>query len=153
MLRITVLAILVLIVPLWNWNVTISDVEATATSLNRTFMELKRELRIFNLSLAACLNRTFMELKLIGSVLDADGVMVLIVPLWNWNSNPRNEALLKNLVLIVPLWNWNSARMQKSGTGPRLNRTFMELKRSNNSRSNTTTLSLNRTFMELKPFS
>ena len=32
---------LVLIVPLWNWNIDIDDVFSTSDSFNRTFMELK----------------------------------------------------------------------------------------------------------------
>ena len=74
-------------------------------------------------------NRTFMELKL-GAYLDQQLTeLVLIVPLWNWNSvkigrrckfsrsnrtfmelKPHREAVFSSAhhrVLIVPLWNWN----------------------------------------------
>ena len=56
---------LVLIVPLWNWNKrSIAWTDTAVFSSNRTFMELKYE--------GAIKERGFNE-------------KVLIVPLWNWN--------------------------------------------------------------------
>ena len=56
-------------------------------------------------------NRTFMELKLGKPGLSAYEVwLVLIVPLWNWNSLQRERRWAPSCVLIVPLWNWNGSR-------------------------------------------
>ena len=73
-------------------------------------------------------NRTFMELKWNSCNWHVRVRQVLIVPLWNWNSNrTRWQVILfcfnrtfmelksqrgviplaRLLVLIVPLWNWN----------------------------------------------
>ena len=95
---------------------------------NRTFMELKQQPTAYNKAPAFSSNRTFMELKLFSAFLVSTTISVLIVPLWNWNSNftstrkattcsNRTFMELKRLrykvpyllgiVLIVPLWNWN----------------------------------------------
>ena len=59
---------LVLIAPLWNWNLLAATLVVLDISSNRTFMELKwskRSLRLLKPS------------------------TVLIAPLWNWNSGNR----------------------------------------------------------------
>ena len=73
-------------------------------------------------------NRTFMELKWwCRSSLRALSV-VLIVPLWNWNSSSRYGRGSGCSVLIVPLWNWNPSRRRYTTIARSSNRTFMELK-------------------------
>ena len=119
----------VLIVPLWNWNIS-----------NRQALQSRRDVLIVPLwnwnkilwssftSLSGS-NRTFMELKLLAGMAEAAYSYVLIVPLWNWNwisRSRRNQCLS---VLIVPLWNWN--KLGYLVTHPSVkcsNRTFMELK-------------------------
>ena len=76
-----------------------------------------------------CLNRTFMELK---HEVRADWnaeLVVLIEPLWNWNWFKGEADKLSETVLIEPLWNWNNDSRFNRDTSSRLNRTFMELKR------------------------
>ena len=75
----------VLIEPLWNWNRKTEVSLRKTTGLNRTFMELKHE-------------------KI------------------NENKKPWT-------VLIEPLWNWNNCTMAFLPVSFCLNRTFMELKR------------------------
>ena len=95
---------------------------------NRTFMELKSR-KIDNARKAnICFNRTFMELKWRRHYEGADGVKVLIVPLWNWNTKRSEE--------------YSSVR--------RFNRTFMELKSWSAACIAAALSCFNRTFMELK---
>ena len=121
---------IVLIVPLWNWNLWIAGllrgadqgfnrtfmelkylrgehVTVRKVSFNRTFMELKY-LRGEHVTVRkVSFNRTFMELKwsiLWGSLIRS---LVLIVPLWNWNQTRLIKRWMPKTVLIVPLWNWN----------------------------------------------
>ena len=76
----------VLIVPLWNWNKGNKDgYDKGYNGSNCTFMELK-SLNEYNFSLSDT---------------------VLIVPLWNWNDKRPTSCHNPNKVLIVPLWNWN----------------------------------------------
>ena len=78
-----------------------------------------------------CFTRTFMELKRRSIVPCVGHSRVLLVPLWNWNSNlfvvstvavvfysylygieTRKSRSFLNAdiwVLLVPLWNWNNA--------------------------------------------
>ena len=78
-------------------------------------------------------------------------MIVLIVPLWNWNLISPLFAICYEVVLIVPLWNWNSwrnkgySKMKKS-----FNRTFMELKSCCFLAVSFAPMCFNRTFMELK---
>ena len=100
-------SLVVLIVPLWNWNTERTDtVQSKPTSSNRTFMELK----------SPCPS----ELSRIRKV--------LIVPLWNWNAYLQKATLNPLKVLIVPLWNWNDTERAKMLSRACSNRTFMELK-------------------------
>ena len=90
-----------------------------------------------------------MELKFLKSMLLLLHVLVLIVPLWNWNSELKDwsdalkgfnctfmELKLSRVhgqdeglrVLIVPLWNWNAARARWTWAEGGFNCTFMELK-------------------------
>ena len=56
---------LVIIVPLWNWNIGTYGIEVKGLlSYNRTFMELKWALRRYETHKKDSYNRTFMELKL-----------------------------------------------------------------------------------------
>ena len=99
--------------------------------------------------------------------------VVLIVPLWNWN---RLKILLRAertscfnrtfmelkypcaqrhkpshaFVLIVPLWNWNVLLSPAIGAASGFNRTFLELKLSFLTITNSRKECFNRTFMELK---
>ena len=54
----------VLLVPLWNWNMTIHDIIEPLESFTRTFMELKRRIMRTRRSRYSSFTRTFMELKL-----------------------------------------------------------------------------------------
>ena len=91
-----------------------------------------------------------MELKYSSGLIFGASILVLIVPLWNWNSRPfawqceQCEVLivplwnwnrvkhlfydLREMVLIVPLWNWNRLTVGDGFVLLRSNRTFMELK-------------------------
>ena len=90
-----------------------------------------------------------MELKSVSYITTNRFSIVLIVPLWNWNSDTgsklqggesfnRTFMELKYAdggncfhilqVLIVPLWNWNGEVYVKSDGTLCFNRTFMELK-------------------------
>ena len=98
----------VLIVPLWNWNLSASNIRAWPLS---------------------GFNCTFMELKWSTNVPWKQSKTVLIVPLWNWNNFSASRWCTMRSVLIVPLWNWNNyvlIRCLQGGTG--FNCTFMELK-------------------------
>ena len=54
---------------------------------------------------------------------------VLIVPLWNWNSEVEKNVAQTMSVLIVPLWNWNQeVEKNVAQTMSCSNCTFMELK-------------------------
>ena len=102
-----------------------------------------------------CFNRTFMELKWLRSEHVTMRKVVLIVPLWNWNVFGWGEEVWIRKVLIVPLWNWNyfihliddsllfvlivplwnwnsGLLVVPSWSASRFNRTFMELKCTNN---------------------
>ena len=120
----------VLIVPLWNWNrIYAKFASFEPLCSNRTFMELKLVLFALSHSAFKGSNRTFMELKYCRRTYSPLLVLVLIVPLWNWNSLACSSTPHPPPVLIVPLWNWNKAaytnwcRIIKCS-----NRTFMELK-------------------------
>ena len=85
--------------------------------------------------------------------------VVLIVPLWNWNTESlleieevesfnRTFMELKYLsgkkitstqikVLIVPLWNWNTESLLEIEEVESFNRTFMELKYHRSDRNST----------------
>ena len=98
----------VLIVPLWNWNQWLgADYLTQPTSFNRTFMELKYGWTSSYQSWNGSFNRTFMELKWIFWSEITYLLIVLIVPLWNWNMPSFSRYRKLNPVLIVPLWNWN----------------------------------------------
>ena len=96
----------VLIVPLWNWNIS--------------------ELIFLNIIFSS--NRTFMELKLRCKHKQSDWTFVLIVPLWNWNRRNQGAEVHQRKVLIVPLWNWNYLGAPHTMFVVSSNRTFMELK-------------------------
>ena len=127
-------------------------VRSAKMSSNRTFMELKSHSLLLPLGPSpTSSNRTFMELKWNNKQAGSRAMVVLIVPLWNWNcsrgrckccplcSSNRTFMELKCLprqaiptsaqrVLIVPLWNWNSRPPTASSRRTCSNRTFMELK-------------------------
>ena len=98
---------MVLIVPLWNWNVFCLFFLPGNKSFNRTFMELKWLIIHFS----CCIH-----------------IQVLIVPLWNWNGSNVQSFSWRSIVLIVPLWNWNPSSTTKREQSWCFNRTFMELK-------------------------
>ena len=76
--------------------------------------------------------------------------VVLIAPLWNWNGGIRHRGRNLDGVLIAPLWNWNLDRFNGGLPRARSNRTFMELKSTQNGGDEVPTACSNRTFMELK---
>ena len=53
----------VLIVPLWNWNSVVVEVQSPNDRSNRTFMELKLKQDIIKIIIKVGSNRTFMALK------------------------------------------------------------------------------------------
>ena len=76
-----------------------------------------------------CFNCTFMELKSGCNHSSISKLIVLIVPLWNWNDKDTKEPVWIESVLIVPLWNWNKDTIADNKTTiHRFNCTFMELK-------------------------
>ena len=74
-------------------------------------MELKPKISLSTRRFMLSINRTFMELKRTYATLYMSGELVLIEPLWNWNSVTEYKALRKSLVLIEPLWNWNRTKI------------------------------------------
>ena len=99
---------LVLIVPLWNWNCTsLVSWRNSLYRLNRTIMELKCERQSGGVEFAG----------------------VLIVPLWNWNLSCRCLMMVATVSL---------------------NRTIMELKSLKIGQGRREVICLNRTIMELK---
>ena len=98
---------LVLIVPLWNWNLPKAAIAVPSR----------------------CSNRTFMELKYLAYA-NKDGVLiVLIVPLWNWNAsswaNTKNKCCGSNRTFMELKSEFQKV-CQYGFIGS--NRTFMELK-------------------------
>ena len=69
-----------------------------------------------------------MELKLEKCNLSIASLVVLIVPLWNWNYCTWRFRTWWHQVLIVPLWNWNRETSLPRSALCGFNRTFMELK-------------------------
>ena len=70
-----------------------------------------------------------MELKFFEPFPSCSLSEVLIVPLWNWNKQVKDEYTFERAVLIVPLWNWNAAlELSQLAFAESSNRTFMELK-------------------------
>ena len=96
----------VLIVPLWNWNTILPEGGGGYAGFNCTFMELKSEESELLIVATKSFNCTFMELK--------------------YTASERSETLI--LVLIVPLWNWNSEGLVRGNYFDGSNCTFMELK-------------------------
>ena len=123
------LMMLVLIVPLWNWNCRV------------LYVHLKS---------FCCSNCTFMELKWCILIMLKLKVRVLIVPLWNWNWLRLIMLLKQVCVLIVPLWNWNKLACTIIEVLISSNCTFMELKWVWANKANAYDWSSNCTFMELK---
>ena len=78
-------------------------------------------------------------------------IWVLIEPLWNWNEESSRLTLWCKRVLIEPLWNWNGWGCLREANKWSLNRTFMELKHYLAEKLTLVVCRLNRTFMELKP--
>ena len=121
---------LVLIVPLWNWNMVLRLQPLVARLVlivplwNWNTIDVDRIIRDETGS-----NRTFMELKLVERVEKPWWQGVLIVPLWNWNSGQETLLCVLQQVLIVPLWNWNNPiHKDICNLLGSSNRTFMELK-------------------------
>ena len=118
----------VLIVPLWNWNQFFVWFCHRHFSINCTVVELKPFLSLLRLLLCSCINCTVVELKRGDPPEGACPGVVLIVPLWNWNSVLSNCSLSSSKVLIVPLWNWNCRRWQSFCACLSINCTVVELK-------------------------
>ena len=95
-------------------------------------------------------NCTFMELKYVTPIVFNSLLMVLIVPLWNWNKYRHNLASSAESVLIVPLWNWNDIVEHMQVQQNCSNCTFMELKYEVASIKAAEDARSNCTFMELK---
>ena len=96
----------VLLVPLWNWNITIIAIIHAIDSFTRTFMELK-QFYCQSACIVCC---------------------VLLVPLWNWNS-----CTLRIIFLFVMFYSYlygieTHSRDSRHHYLVCFTRTFMELK-------------------------
>ena len=118
----------VLIAPLWNWNYGLTATLWQMLCSNRTFMELKpRHLDRCNNGWWSS-NRTFMELKHSRGPTEqmerrrSNRTFMELKLTFSWDSETWR------LVLIAPLWNWNSNIWHELNTYDCSNRTFMELK-------------------------
>ena len=102
-----VFGVFVLIEPLWNWNVSVSNAERpTSLVLIEPLWNWNTTKDGPSLFTSSSINRTFMELK-----------------------HRRMEAFQKFAeVLIEPLWNWNNDINVNVVIASGINRTFMELK-------------------------
>ena len=69
-----------------------------------------------------------MELKLYLVVKRLKKRLILIEPLWNWNSPNLHKTYSDWQILIEPLWNWNSWGRHTESSILYSNWTFMELK-------------------------
>ena len=98
---------IVLIVPLWNWNLDAASVRFWYECSNRTFMELKWVSTSCWCWAFWCSNRTFMELKWLST------------SCWCWAFWCSNRTFMELKCL-------KSALCSRTGEGS--NRTFMELK-------------------------
>ena len=96
-----------LIAPDWNWNSKWRCCTGSNTTLNRTRLELKLQIKLGYLSIGAPLNRTRLELKLQVPSWTIPTRYRLIAPDWNWNKGMGwcNWELQPRL--IAPDWNWN----------------------------------------------
>ena len=145
-----VMMLLVLIVPLWNWNSFALTAFCCTGCFNRTFMELKSysfsgiqmflkvlivplwnwnlRLSSHSLRLGFRFNRTFMELKYLinAAKIIAERCFNRTFMELKWLSQGGNCWWI--YVLIVPLWNWNWNCQTSSIRRMSFNRTFMELK-------------------------
>ena len=120
---------MVLIVPLWNWNIFWRYIPIQINFVLIVPLWNWNEEAYSYLGNYGCFNRTFMELKFDALCFCSFAVCVLIVPLWNWNSNIASKYNTLAFVLIVPLWNWNQETIVAHITITHsFNRTFMELK-------------------------
>ena len=120
-----------LIEPLWNWNQeTVCNNGWRCKTFNRTFVELKCIITTRFRSTNWPFNRTFVELKYANANLaNVNAGLLLIEPLWNWNSEHLDAILSRYVLLIEPLWNWNRFCGQQQQRGRQaFNRTFVELK-------------------------
>ena len=88
----------VLIVPSWNWNYDSFNFDDLAVyCFNCTIMEFKyKRTKLKDNKAMQCFNCTIMELKGPISERINNGVRVLIVPYWNWNSrHTEGEGAIK----------------------------------------------------------
>ena len=97
-----------LIGPLWNWNRDrTTAIRKAIKAFNRTIVELKHKKRKGKEPKKTAFNRTIVELKQKTINITHYGKLLLIGPLWNWNSHRQWELLHLLWLLIGPLWNWN----------------------------------------------
>ena len=125
--------LILLIEPLWNWNVVASACEWFGRwPFNRTIVELKHN------SIAH-----FREL-----------IPLLIEPLWNWNRLLKCFPLMLVFQLLIePLWNWNKhLQVPPLRRTIPFNRTIVELKRGGVDGAAGFSNAFNRTIVELKLF-
>ncbi len=108
MVRSSVIGIVLLIAPIWNWNRVLRWVEDRAEqTFNRTNMELKLSFCTPMRRSISTFNRTNMELKRRSSKKALFIGLLLIAPIWNWNLLLQVWCLLPVGLLIAPIWNWN----------------------------------------------
>ena len=99
----------VLLVPLWNWNLSISWMNTlTCRCFTRTFMELKLPSYVDYSCQQGSFTRTFMELKVIVRTVRFRTILTFYSYLYGietWDKDHVTESGIP--VLLVPLWNWN----------------------------------------------
>ena len=106
-LRLSSASSLLLIEPLWNWNLRHDRKSRRRAAL------LIEPLWNWNFFVLTCcciidtFNRTFVELKWHWHTECDYCCIVLIEPLWNWNRPSRVYFIPPLMLLIEPLWNWN----------------------------------------------
>ena len=88
---------IVLIVPLWNWNNCTPIPAPSIICINCTVVELKQHPYQTGLQTMCRINCTVVELKQIRLHTRKPMGRVLIVPLWNWNYHFRYEVLVSGL--------------------------------------------------------
>jgi len=145
--------ILLLIVPMWNWNTAISAMLVKLlVSFNRTNVELKWQRIHFAFTGSMLLIVPMWNWNMSASMVTDEQLELLIVPMWNWNMRGVLRVRKLRGLLIVPMWNWNRKCCQRYlyWWHSTFNRTNVELKLTQPLRSSTWTNSFNRTNVELK---
>ena len=120
-----------LIEPVWNWNLRSDARQKRVPTFNRTSMELKHAYVCRDFRSERSFNRTSMELKHTSAIWQKCSRLLLIEPVWNWN-------LISHKGVSMDYGAFNRTSMELKlfwlmkwlGLSSPFNRTSMELKRS-----------------------